>query len=162
MPMTIQKLYVDRRVVDFSQVSVISQRLDLTAEVVSNPQTVYDRISADDDPVNDRLGFTFTYDVDENDGWGEVEVVGAVYIRWTDAAGNFADLDVEAAVTFDFVRPTESFCSLLPPAANSAANIRYSVEASEPLVIGNKGEEFKERSVIPVRFVPMTGEIQRR
>jgi len=51
MSMTIQKLYVDREVVDFPQVNAISRRLDLPAEIVSDPQEVYDRVSADDDPV---------------------------------------------------------------------------------------------------------------
>ena len=52
MPTTIQKLYVDRKIYDFPQVNAISRRLDLPPEIVSDPQTVYDRVSADDDPVN--------------------------------------------------------------------------------------------------------------
>jgi len=49
--MTIQKLYVDRKIADFPQVSAISRRLDLLPEIVSDPQEVYHSVSADDDPV---------------------------------------------------------------------------------------------------------------
>ena len=49
--MTIQKLYVDRKIADFPQVSAISRRLDLPSEIVSDPQEVYDIVLAADDPV---------------------------------------------------------------------------------------------------------------
>jgi spore photoproduct lyase len=49
--MTIQKLYVDRKIADFPQVSAISRRLDLPSEIVSDPQEVYDTVLAADDPV---------------------------------------------------------------------------------------------------------------
>jgi len=51
MSMTIQKLYVDRKIADFPQVSAISRHLDLLPEIVSDPQEVYHSVSADDDPV---------------------------------------------------------------------------------------------------------------
>ena len=50
--MTIQKLYVDRNIVDSPEVITITRRLGLPHEIVSDPQTVYDRVSKDDDPVN--------------------------------------------------------------------------------------------------------------
>ncbi len=49
--MTIQKLYVDRKIADFPQVSAISRRLNLPSEIVSDPQEVYDNVLAADDPV---------------------------------------------------------------------------------------------------------------
>ena len=49
--MTIQKLYVDRKIADFPQVSAISRRLDLPCEIVSDPREVYDSVSAGTDPV---------------------------------------------------------------------------------------------------------------
>ena len=49
--MTIQKLYVDRKIADFPQVSAISRRLDLPCEIVSDPREVYNSVSADADPV---------------------------------------------------------------------------------------------------------------
>ena len=49
--MAIQKLYVDRKIADFPQVSAISRRLDLPSEIVSDPQMVYDSVLAGDDPV---------------------------------------------------------------------------------------------------------------
>jgi spore photoproduct lyase len=49
--MAIQKLYVDRQIADFPQVGAISRRLDMPAEIVSDPQEVYDCVSAGDDPV---------------------------------------------------------------------------------------------------------------
>jgi len=49
--MTIQKLYVDRKIADFPQVSAISRRLNLPSEILSDPREVYQGVSADDDPV---------------------------------------------------------------------------------------------------------------
>jgi spore photoproduct lyase len=49
--MAIQKLYVDRKIADFPQVSAISRRLDLPSEIVSDPREVYDTVLAADDPV---------------------------------------------------------------------------------------------------------------
>ncbi len=51
MPMAIEKLYVDKKIADFPQVSTISQRLNLPSEIVSHPREVYDRVSAGSDPV---------------------------------------------------------------------------------------------------------------
>ena len=49
--MTIQKLYVDRQVADFSEVDFISRRLNLSYTIVTNPQEVYDSVLAGSDPV---------------------------------------------------------------------------------------------------------------
>ncbi len=49
--MTIQKLYVDRKIADFPQVSAISRRLDLPCEIVSDPREVYNSVSTGTDPV---------------------------------------------------------------------------------------------------------------
>ncbi len=49
--MAIQKLYVDRMIANFPQVSAISRRLNLPFEIVSAPQEVYDSVSAVVDPV---------------------------------------------------------------------------------------------------------------
>ena len=49
--MAIQKLYVDRKIADFSQVSAIARRLDLTPEIVSDPGEVYHHVSTAADPV---------------------------------------------------------------------------------------------------------------
>ena len=35
-------------------------------------------------------------------------------------------------------------------------------EYQELIVVTRRGEDFEERSVLPVRFVPMTGEVRRR
>ena len=51
VPMAIQKLYVDRQVADFPQVSTICRHLDRPYQIVANPQEVYDRVSAGKDPV---------------------------------------------------------------------------------------------------------------
>ena len=49
--MTIQKLYIDRKIADYPQVSAISRRLDLPSEIVSDPREVYESVLAGDDPV---------------------------------------------------------------------------------------------------------------
>ena len=49
--MAIQKLYVDRMIVDSPLVVAISQRLNLPSEIVSDPKEVYEMVSASDDPV---------------------------------------------------------------------------------------------------------------
>ena len=49
--MTIQKLYVDRKIAEFPQVDAVSRRLALVPEIVSGPQEVYNCVSADADPV---------------------------------------------------------------------------------------------------------------
>ena len=49
--MAIQKLYVDRKIADYPQVSAISRRLDLPSEIVSDPREVYESVLASDDPV---------------------------------------------------------------------------------------------------------------
>ena len=51
MSMAIQKLYVDRKVADHPQVNAVSQRLGLAPDFVSDPQEVYNHVSADADPV---------------------------------------------------------------------------------------------------------------
>jgi DNA repair photolyase len=49
--MAVEKLYVDQKIADFSQISAISRRLDLHPKIVSNYREVYDLVSADNDPV---------------------------------------------------------------------------------------------------------------
>jgi spore photoproduct lyase len=49
--MSIQKLYIDRQVKNAAEVSAIVGRLDLPYEIVSNPQVVYDCMSAASDPI---------------------------------------------------------------------------------------------------------------
>jgi spore photoproduct lyase len=57
--MAIQKLFVDQKIADSPQVNVISRRLNLTPRIVSNPQEVYDTVSAGEDPV--RMGKTVLF-----------------------------------------------------------------------------------------------------
>jgi spore photoproduct lyase len=49
--MSIKKLYIDRQVADSPQVGRIANRLGLKGEIVPDKQTVYDAVSAADDPV---------------------------------------------------------------------------------------------------------------
>jgi spore photoproduct lyase len=49
--MSIQKLYIDRQIKNAAEVSAIVGRLDLPYEIVSNPQVVYDCMSAASDPI---------------------------------------------------------------------------------------------------------------
>ena len=50
--MSIQKLYVDKQVADSHEVNSILRRLRAPGEIVKNAQEVYDKISAEKDPIN--------------------------------------------------------------------------------------------------------------
>ena len=49
--MSIQKLYIDRQIAHFPQVSLIAERLGLRGEIVPDAQQVYDTVTAAGDPV---------------------------------------------------------------------------------------------------------------
>ena len=49
--MAFQKLYIDRKIADFPQVSAISRHMDLPAEIVADSQEVYNWVAASEDPV---------------------------------------------------------------------------------------------------------------
>ena len=49
--MSIQKLYIDQQIADYPEVSSITGRLGLAAEIVTDAQQVYDSISGAPDPI---------------------------------------------------------------------------------------------------------------
>jgi spore photoproduct lyase len=49
--MFVKKLYIDRQVADYAEVTSITRRLDVPVEIVAGSQQVYDHISAAPDPI---------------------------------------------------------------------------------------------------------------
>jgi hypothetical protein len=55
--MSIQKLYIDQQIAEYPEVSSITRRLDIPAEIVANGQEVYDSISGAPDPEGENSTF---------------------------------------------------------------------------------------------------------
>jgi formylglycine-generating enzyme len=90
------------------------------------------RNAALDSPGDHLLGFTYTYVIDLAD-WGEVSKPVPVLISWFDRTGNVMEEELPFVLTFDFVQPQASFCSLSPSTGNGAEIFSYTVTADEPL-----------------------------
>ncbi len=59
--MSIKKLYIDQQIAEYPEVTSITRRLGLPAEIVANSQEVYDRISGAPDPI--QKGKTVLFEV---------------------------------------------------------------------------------------------------
>ena len=78
-------------------------------------------------------GFSYAYQVAADD-WGAIDKTIPVDVAWMDAAGNVLAGTMADTLRFDFVRPTNLDCKLLPSKANAADMITYFISASEPLL----------------------------
>ena len=100
--------------------------VDSPGEVHRNPEG--------DAPEEDILGFSYRMPLGLAT-WYVVDLLFDISFSWIDAAGNSMDTSIAEAVHLDYVLPEVLDCSLLPKDALKSDIIKYSVTASEVLLL---------------------------
>jgi len=96
---------------------------------------VTQRVPELDDPALGWLGFGYELEVLAGD-WGGLQRAVDFNVRWSDAAGNLAEIELDLPVRFDFAAPDVVDARVVPELAAPGSRVQVSLTVDEPLAAG--------------------------